>query len=263
MTAEIIVSAESGVGDIRIDRPAKKNALTFEVYRELTDTMKAVALEKDVRAISITGEGSGFCSGGDVEDIIGPLLAMKAPELLAFTRMTCELIAAMRAAPQPILAIVNGVAAGAGAAIALAADLRVCARSARFVFLFTKVGLAGADMGSAFLLPRVVGLGKAAELLMFGDAVSSEVAERIGLANKVVADELLAKEGQAWLDRLVAGPRMGLAMTKDALNRELSLDLASALEAEAQAQALCMGHPDFREGYEAFAQKRPPNWKSR
>lgn len=248
---------KAGTGRILLARPTKKNALTFEVYRELTDTLKALAGRPEVRAVSISGEGTGFCSGGDVEEIIGPLLAMNAPGLLAFTRMTCELIGAIRAAPQPVVALVNGVAAGAGAAIALAADLRVCARSARFVFLFTKVGLAGADMGCAFLLPRVIGLGRASELLMLGESVSAEQAERFGLANRVVPDELLAREGQTWLERLAAGPRMGMAMTKEALNRELSLDLASALEAEAQAQALCMGHPDFQEGYKAFAEKRP------
>lgn len=245
-----------GAARIVLARPAKKNALTFEVYRELTATFQALAAREDVRAVSITGEGSGFCSGGDVEDIIGPLLKMTAPELLAFTRMTCALIAAIRRAP-PTLALVNGVAAGAGAAIALASDLRLGARSARFAFLFTKVGLAGADMGAAFLLPRVVGLGRASELLLLGDKVEADAAERMGLLNKVVPDDQLAQEGEAWLERLVQGPRLGLAMTKDALNRELSMDLLGALESEAQAQALCMGHPDFREGYQAFVEKRP------
>jgi enoyl-CoA hydratase/carnithine racemase len=245
-----------GAARITLTRPAKKNALTFEVYRELTDTFHALR-KSDVRAVSITGEGSGFCSGGDVEDIIGPLLAMSVPELLAFTRMTCELIAAMRACPQPILALVNGVAAGAGAAIVLACDLRLAARTAKFAFLFTKVGLAGADMGAAFLLPRVIGRGRATELLMLGDAIDAETAERYGLVNRVLEAEALPKEGEAWLARLVAGPRMGLAMTKDALDRELSVDLAAALEAEAQAQALCMGHPDFKEGFKAFVEKRP------
>src|SRR5262249_40884820 len=165
--------------------------------------------------------------------------------------------AAMRAAPQPVLALLNGVAAGAGAVIALASDLRLAARSAKFAFLFTKVGLAGADMGAAFLLPRVIGLGRASELLLLGDAIDAETAERWGLVNRVFPDADLAREGEAWLTRLVAGPRMGLAITKDALNRELALDLSAALEAEAQAQALCMGHPDFKEGYQAFVEKRP------
>ncbi len=248
---------KAGAARITLARPQKKNALTFEVYRELTETFEAMPRRESVRAISITGEGSGFCSGGDVEDIIGPLLKMSAPELLGFTRMTCALILAIRRAPQPILAVVNGVAAGAGAVIALAADMRLLGKSARFAFLFTKVGLAGADMGAAFLLPRVVGLGRASELLMLGDVIDSETAERWGLANRVVADADLAKEGDAWLGRLAAGPRMGLGITKDALNREMATSLESALEAEAQAQALCMGHPDFKEGYAAFKEKRP------
>lgn len=246
-----------GVARITLARPTKKNALTFEVYRELTDTFQALRNKPEVRAVSITGEGAGFCSGGDVEQIIGPLLSLEAPGLLAFTRMTCELVLAIRTCPQPVVGAINGVAAGAGAAIALACDLRLCAKSARFVFLFTKVGLAGADMGAAFLLPRVVGLGRAAELLMLGDAVTAEQAERIGLANKVVADAELPHETESVLERLAAGPRMGIAVTKDALNRELAMDLHAALEAEAQAQALCMGHPDFKEGYQAFAEKRP------
>jgi enoyl-CoA hydratase/carnithine racemase len=246
-----------GAARITLSRPQKKNALTFQVYRELTDTFHELKKKPELRAVSLTGEGSGFCSGGDVADIIGPLLSMSAPELLAFTRMTCELVAAIRACPQPVVAAINGVAAGAGAAIALACDLRLCAKSARFQFLFTKVGLAGADMGAAYLLPRVIGFGRATELLMLGDAVSAEQAERYGLANRVVADEELPKETEALLERLVAGPRFGLAMTKEALNRELNFDLGAALEAEAQAQALCMGHPDFKEGFAAFSEKRP------
>ena len=245
------------VGRITLARPARRNALTFEVYRELVATFRALAVHDAVRAIAVTGEGKGFCSGGDVEDIIGPLLAMKPPEQLAFTRMTCELIAAIRACPKPVVAVVNGVAAGAGAAIALACDLRLCARSARFAFLFVKVGLAGADMGAAFLLPRVVGLGRATELLMLGDAIDADTALRYGLANRVVDDAALAAEADALLARLAAGPSLGLAMTKGALDRELALDLAGALEAEAQAQALCMGHDDFRAGFAAFTEKRP------
>jgi enoyl-CoA hydratase/carnithine racemase len=248
---------DRSIARITLARPAKKNALTFQVYGELTETFQALKSKPEVRAVSITGEGSGFCSGGDVDEIIGPLLSFDAPRLLGFTRMTCELVAAIRSCPQPVVAAVNGVAAGAGAAIALACDLRVVSKSARFFFLFTKVGLAGADMGAAFLLPRVVGLGRASELLLLGDAVSADQAERFGLANRVVADQDLLRETDALLERLAQGPRMGLAMTKEALNRELAFDLAAALEAEAQAQALCMGHPDFREGYRAFAEKRP------
>lgn len=246
-----------GAARITLARPAKKNALTFEVYRELTATFEAMPRNENVRAISITGEGSGFCSGGDVEDIIGPLLKMSAPELLVFTRMTCALIRAMRLAPQPILAVLNGVAAGAGAVIALASDMRIAARSAKIAFLFTKVGLAGADMGAAFLLPRVIGAARASELLMLGDAIYAETAERWGLVNRVYAEADLAKEADAWLARLVSGPRMGLAVTKDAINREMAMSLESALEAEAQAQALCMGHSDFKEGFAAFMEKRP------
>jgi enoyl-CoA hydratase/carnithine racemase len=246
-----------GAARITLARPQKKNALTFEVYRELTELFESMPKRKEIRAISITGEGSGFCSGGDVEDIIGPLLKMTGPELLGFTRMTCALIKAMRLAPQPVLAVLNGVAAGAGAVIALASDFRLAARSAKLAFLFTKVGLAGADMGSAFLLPRVIGLARATELLMLGDAVDAETAESYGLVNRVIPDGELAKEAEVFLARLVAGPRLGLAMTKDALNREISMSLESALEAEAQAQALCMTHPDFKEGFSAFMEKRP------
>jgi enoyl-CoA hydratase/carnithine racemase len=250
-----------GVARITFARPARRNALTFEVYRELVETFKALATRDEVRAVSITGEGQGFCSGGDVEEIIGPLLSMKPPELYAFTRMTCDLIGAIRACPKPVVAVVNGTAAGAGAVIALASDLRICARSAKFAFLFVRVGLAGADMGSAFLLPRVIGLARATELLMLGEAVDAETAEKWGLANKVIDDAKLGEEAEALLKKLAAGPAMGLAMTKKALNAEMSMDLETALEAEAQAQALCMGHDDFREGYAAFKEKRALRFK--
>lgn len=248
---------KDAVARLVLTRPARRNALTFEVYRELGATFRALATRDEVRAVAITGEGQGFSSGGDVEDIISPLLSMTPPEHLAFTRLTCELILAIRACPKPVVAVVNGVAAGAGAAIALACDLRLCARSARFAFLFVKVGLAGADMGAAFLLPRVIGLGRATELLLLGDPIDSATAERVGLANRVVDDAALAAEADGLLARLARGPAFGVAMTKRALDRELSLALEDALEQEAQAQALCMGHADFREGYHAFKEKRP------
>jgi enoyl-CoA hydratase/carnithine racemase len=200
----------------------------------------------------VTGEGRGFCSGGDVEAIIGELLGRDTTELLAFTRMTGSLIASMRALPKPVIAAVNGVAAGAGAVIALASDFRIAVPSATIAFLFTRVGLAGADMGAAYLLPRVVGLARATELLMLGDRVSAEDALRVGLVNKVVAADALMDEARGLAGRLASGPSFALGMTKTLLNQELDIDFAAAIEAEAQGQAICMQTPAFREAFEAF-----------
>jgi enoyl-CoA hydratase/carnithine racemase len=253
--------APTGVATITLDRPDKLNALTFHVYRELTTLFARLQHESDVRAVVITGAGRAFCSGGDVHEIIGELVKYRARELLAFTRMTGELIKNMRRLRKPIVAAVNGVAAGAGAVIALAADLRVMAQSAKFAFLFVRVGLAGADMGAAFLLPRVVGLGRATELLMLGDPVGAETCERIGLAQRVVpADEVL-REATALAERLARGPGFALGMTKELLNNELDMGLDLALEAEAQAQAICMHTQDFREAYLAFVEKRDPRFQ--
>lgn len=245
-------SEDAGVATITLSRPHRLNALTFEVYAELRDLFPALADRDAVRAIVITGEGRGFCSGGDVEAIIGELLKQDMPQLLAFTRMTGALIRNIRAVPKPVVAAINGVAAGAGAVIALASDFRIAVPSASLAFLFTKVGLAGADMGAAYLLPRVVGLAHATELLMLGDKVTAEDALRLGLLNKVVAPDALMDEARALATRLASGPSFALGMTKTLLNQELDLDFAAAIEAEAQGQAICMQAPSFRAAFEAF-----------
>jgi enoyl-CoA hydratase/carnithine racemase len=251
------------VGLITLNRPATLNSLTFTVYRELTDLFFTLEKEPGVRALVITGEGRGFCSGGDQHDIIKELFSRDMPALVDFTRMTCDLIRNMRALRKPIIAALNGTAAGAGAVIALASDLRLAVPGGKIAFLFTKVGLAGADMGAAFLLPRLVGLSKATELLMFGDPITAEDAERHGLVNKVVPADKLMEEAMAWGKRLAHGPTFALGMTKELLNGELSMDLWNALDNEARAQAVCMQTKDFREAYEAFSNKRPPNFLGR
>ena len=243
---------DGGVATITLDRPHRLNALTFEVYAELRDLFPALADREEVKAIIITGEGRGFCSGGDVESIIGELLKQDMPQLLAFTRMTGALIRNIRAVPKPVIAAINGIAAGAGAVIALAADFRIGVPASSLAFLFTRVGLAGADMGAAYLLPRVVGLAHATELLMLGDKVTADDALRLGLLNKIVAPEALMSEARALAVRLAAGPSFALAMTKTLLNQELDLDFAAAIEAEAQGQAICMQTPAFRAAFEAF-----------
>lgn len=245
-----------GVAVITLDRPDRLNALTFDVYAELRDLFASLAHHDPVRAIVITGEGRGFCSGGDVEAIIGELLRQDMPQMLAFTRMTGALIANIRAVPKPVVAALNGVAAGAGAVIALAADFRIAAPHASLAFLFTKVGLAGADMGAAYLLPRVVGLARATELLMLGDRVSADEALRIGLVNTVAAPEALMAEARGLAARLAAGPSFAIGMTKTLLNQELDIDFTAAIEAEAQGQAICMQTPAFRDAYEAFKARR-------
>ncbi|MBA3888769.1 MAG: enoyl-CoA hydratase family protein [Acidobacteria bacterium] len=241
-----------GVATITLDRPDRLNALTFEVYAELRNLFASLVHHEPVRAIVITGEGRGFCSGGDVEAIIGELLNQDMPKLLAFTRMTGALIANIRAVPKPVVAALNGVAAGAGAVIALASDFRLAAPHASLAFLFTKVGLAGADMGAAYLLPRVVGLARATELLMLGDRISADEALRIGLVNRIVPSETLMEESRGLAARLAGGPSFALGMTKTLLNQELDADFAGAIEAEAQGQAICMQTPAFREAYDAF-----------
>jgi enoyl-CoA hydratase/carnithine racemase len=243
---------------VTLDRPERLNSLTFEVYRELTDTFAALRTRDEVRVVVITGRGRGFCSGGDVEDIIGELFKRDVSGLLEFTRMTCELIRNIRALNKPVIASLNGTVAGAGAVIALACDLRIAADTAKIAFLFVKVGLCGGDMGAAFLLPKVVGLSKATEMLYTGDFISAEEAAKIGLYNRVVPGSELEKETLRWAERLASGPGFALGMTKAALNRELDMSLEMALEAESEAQAICMLNPDFREAYQAFTEKRPP-----
>jgi enoyl-CoA hydratase/carnithine racemase len=246
---------------ITLNRPERLNALTFEVYRELTDAFAALSHEEAVRAVVITGAGRAFCSGGDVHDIIGELFSRDMQGLLEFTRMTCELVSNIRSLRKPVIASLNGTTAGAGACIALASDIRLAAPAAKIAFLFVRVGLAGADMGAAYLLPRLVGLAKATELLYTGDFITAEEAERIGLYNRVVAAEELETETRTLALRLASGPSFALAMTKEMLNRELDVSLDTALEWEAQAQATCMQHPDYREAYEAFVEKREPKFK--
>ena len=246
----------AGIATITLDRPQRLNALTFEVYAELRDLFVTLVERDEVRVVVITGAGRGFCSGGDVEAIIGRLLEQDMTHLLAFTRMTGALIHNIRTLPKPVISAINGVAAGAGAVIALASDFRLAVPDASLAFLFTKVGLAGADMGAAYLLPRVVGLARATELLMLGDRISAEDALRVGLVNRIVGTEALMDEAHALAARLAAGPTFALGMTKTLLNQELDADFAAAIEAEAQGQAICMQTPSFREAYDAFTRRR-------
>jgi enoyl-CoA hydratase/carnithine racemase len=252
---------DSGVAVLTLNRPDRLNALTFEIYDELRNTFDALNDERDVRAVVITGSGKAFCSGGDVHDIIGPLLSRDFRGLLDFTRLTCDLVRSIRGCRHPVIAALNGTVAGAGAVIAVACDVRIAAPAAKIAFLFTKVGLSGADMGAAWLLPRIVGLGRATELLMTGDFISAEEAFRIGLYNRVVADGALAAEARSFATRLARGPAFALEVTKGALDREAAMDLPAALEAEAQIQAALMLHPDFREAFEAFRDKREPRFR--
>jgi enoyl-CoA hydratase/carnithine racemase len=247
----------TGVVTLTLNRPGRMNALTFDLYDELRRTFRRLSDEAGVRVIVLTGAGTAFCSGGDVHDIIGALFGRDYKGLLEFTRMTCDLVLAMRQCRRPIVAALNGTVAGAGAVIAAAADLRIAASTARIAFLFTRVGLSGADMGAAWLLPRIVGLGRATEILMSGEFLTAEEAYRIGLYNQVVEPEALAATVRARAETLAHGPSFALEITKDALNREAHMDLGGALESEAQIQASLMTHADFREAYEAFRAKRP------
>jgi enoyl-CoA hydratase/carnithine racemase len=254
---------EARVATVTFDRPDRLNALTFEAYADLRDLLTELALRDDVAVLVITGEGRGFCSGGDVQDIIGAMQKMDSKGLLEFTRMTGAVVQAMRELPHPIIASINGVAAGAGAVIALASDLRVMADTATFQFLFTRVGLAGADMGAAYLLPRMVGFGRANELLLLGEPVEAAVAVAIGLAMKKVPLDHLATEAGALAETLAAGPSWAIGATKSLLTREQDMNLESAIELEAWAQALLMTSEDHREFYRAFTEKRPPQWRGR
>jgi enoyl-CoA hydratase/carnithine racemase len=250
-----------GIATITLNRPERLNALTFEVYRELTDLFAALRDERDVRVVVITGAGRAFCSGGDVHDIIGELFQRDMEGLLEFTRLTCELIRNMRALPKPVIASLNGTTAGAGACIALASDLRIASEDARIAFLFVKVGLAGTDMAASYLLPRIVGLSKATEMLYTGDFVSAVEAERTGLYNRVVPAAELTSATCEFAEKLARGPAFALGKTKEMLDREFHMDFEAALESEAQAQAICMQHPDYREAYEAFVAKREAKFK--
>ncbi len=258
-----LFEVEGGVATITLNRPDRLNALTFAVYRELTDCFHDLRQRDDVDCVLITGSGRGFCSGGDVDDIIGDLVNREMKEVLDFTRMTGELITNMRELDRPIVAAINGVAAGAGAVIALAADFRVMAEDSKIAFLFVKVGLTGADMGAAFLLPRVVGQARATEILMLGDSVPAARALEFGLANAVVPKEEVMAKARDYVDRLLAGPRYAIRMTKRMINAEWTMELDSAIEAEAQAQALMLMGFDHREFLAAYRAKRPAKFEGR
>ncbi len=256
-------SVAEGVGTVTLDRPGKLNALTFEAYADLRDLLAELPHRGDTRVLVIRGSGRAFCSGGDVNEIIGATLSMSPDELLAFTRMSGEVIREMRDCPVPVVAAVHGMAAGAGAVIALAADFRVCTPAARFAFLFTKVGLSGGDMGAAYLLPRLVGLGHATRLLMLGDTVNAEEAARIGLISSLVSKDAFDDEVSALARRLASGPVQAYAQTKVLLTREQDMSLSAAIELEAMAQALLMKGEDYAEFHAAFNAGRPPRWKGR
>ncbi|MFO0591409.1 MAG: enoyl-CoA hydratase family protein [Polyangiaceae bacterium] len=250
-----------GVAAITLDRPDRLNALTFEVYQELASTFRSLDKVEEARAVVITGKGRGFCSGGDVEGIIRELFSRDIRALLDFTRITGALIQSIRELRRPVIAAVNGVAVGAGAVIATACDLRIFAESARIGFIFPKVGLSGADMGASFLLPRIVGHGRASELLFFGDIVPAKEAFEMGLANRLVPDAECVPLAMSWAEKLARGPAFAHTVTKQMLESEYSMSLPQAIEAEAQAQAICMAHPDFRIAYDANKAKEKPKFK--
>jgi enoyl-CoA hydratase/carnithine racemase len=250
-----------GIARITFNRPERLNSLTFEVYAELRDTFADLNRDASVRAVMVTGQGKGFCSGGDVEEIIGELLARRGKGMTEFTRMTGELTRNICELRKPVIAALNGVTAGAGAAIALACDFRIAAEGIKIAFLFNKVGLAGADMGVAWLLPRIVGTARAMELLYLGGTVTAEQAAQIGLVNRVVKPSDLESEALALARQLADGPAFAIGMTKTLLYHEWNMPLAAAIEAEAEAQALCMLTEDFEEGYRAFKEKRMPKFR--
>jgi enoyl-CoA hydratase/carnithine racemase len=256
------LAIEDGVATVTLNRPDRINALTFASYAALRDAFRAFSELREVRAVVLQGEGErGFCSGGDVRDIIGELVSRDMKGLLEFTRMTGALVAAIRQGRVPVVAALHGVVCGAGAVIAIACDIRLATPDARIAFLFPKVGLSGADMGAAWLLPRIVGHGRASELLLTGAFIDAERAERIGLVNRIVPSAELRAEARALARAIAEGPAFAHAMTKRMLDYEAHVDFATAIEAEAQAQAICMQHPDFREAYEAWKAKRPPRFE--
>ena len=249
------------VATITLNRPERKNPLTFDSYAELRDLFHQLKWADDVRAVVIVGEGGSFCSGGDVHEIIGPLIALKAPELLMFTRMTGELVKMMRVCPQPIVAAVDGVCAGAGAILAMASDMRLGTARSKTAFLFNRVGLAGCDMGACALLPRIIGQGRASELLYTGRAMGGEEAERWGFLNRLCAPEDLLAQSQALAADLASGPAFANGITKTMLHQEWAMTIEQAIEAEAQAQAICMLTEDFSRAYHAFAAKQKPRFE--
>ena len=252
-----------GIATITLNRPEKLNPLTFESYADLRDLLHELPHRGDTRVLVIRGEGKGFCGGGDVNEIIGELLKMDAHDLMGFTKMTGDVIKAMRECPVPIISAIQGIAAGAGSVIALASDFRVVSTSGRFAFLFTKVGLSGGDMGAAYLLPRVVGAGRATQLLMLGDTIDAETADRYGLVSELVADDDLAAAVERLARRLADGPALAYAQTKSLITRELDMPLGAAMELDAMTQALLMTTEDHAEFHAAFNDRRPPEWKGR
>ena len=252
---------EGTVATLTLNRPERKNPLTFESYAELRDLFERLRHAPDIKAVVITGAGDNFCSGGDVHEIIGPLVRLKAPELLMFTRMTGDVVKAMRVCPQPIVAAIDGVCAGAGAILSMASDLRLGTARSKTAFLFNRVGLAGCDMGACAMLPRIVGQGRASELLYTGRSLGGEEGERWGFFNRLAAPEQLLADAQALAAELVAGPTFANGITKTMLHQEWNMGIDQAIEAEAQAQALCMLTQDFRRAYEAFVAKQRPRFE--
>ena len=250
-----------GVATITLNRPERKNPLTFESYAELRDAFRALVYARQVKAVVIAGAGGNFSSGGDVHEIIGPLTRMAMPELLDFTRMTGDLVKAMRACPQPIVAAIDGICVGAGAIVAMASDLRLATPESKTAFLFTRVGLAGCDMGACAILPRIIGQGRAAELLYTGRAMTAQEGESWGFHNRLVPSEALLEEAQSLAGSLASGPTFAHGITKTQLNQEWNVSLETAIEMEAQAQAICMATNDFKRAFEAFAAKRSPEFK--
>ena len=260
MSYDFLYEVNKGIATLTLNRPEVMNALTFEVYAQLRDLFETLRHDETVRAIILTGAGDNFCSGGDVHQIIGELLKRDMKAHLEFTRMTGAVVQNMRLLDKPIIAALNGMTAGAGAVLALASDLRIASEKARFAFLFTKVGLTGADMGAGYLLPRVIGMGRAFELLLLGDTIDAPTAERYGLINRIVPHTDLLPAAHEWAQHLAQGPTLAISMTKRMLNSELDMNLASAIEAEAQAQALMLMGEDHRIFYEAFKAKEKPKF---
>ncbi len=254
-------SFDAGVATVTLNRPERKNPLTFESYAELRDTFRELVYTPAVKAVVVTGAGGNFSSGGDVHEIIGPLTEMDMPRLLDFTRMTGDLVKAMRGCPQPIVAAIDGVCVGAGAIMAMASDLRLATPEAKTAFLFTRVGLAGCDMGACAILPRIIGQGRASELLFTGRSMSAEEGLAWGFHNRLVAADAVLAEAQALARSLAAGPTFAHGITKTQLNTEWNVSLETAIEMEAQAQAICMATQDFRRAFEAFAAKRKPEFR--
>ena len=251
-------SLNRGVATITLNRPGRKNPLTFESYAEMRDLFRELVYLEEVKAVVITGAGGNFCSGGDVHEIIGPLTKMSMKELLAFTRMTGDLVKAIKNCPQPVIAAIDGICVGAGAILAMASDIRLGTRSAKISFIFSKVGLAGCDMGACAILPRIIGQGRAAELLFSGRNMSGEEAERWGFFNQLHESKTVLNEALEMADRLVEGPNFAHGITKTMLNQEWSMSIEQAIESEDQAQAICMQTKDFVRAYEAFVKKEKP-----